>query len=553
MLTSLDITNIVLIEKLNIQFAEGLNIITGETGAGKSILLDALGLAIGARSDTSLIRNGCEKASVTAVFDCAPNSCKSKLNTNGIECLDDEELILRRIIQTDGKSKAWINDTPVSIKALKEIGTELVEIHSQFESNSLLDENSHLHYLDQYASNNSISYTEILQHTTNAYNKFYEANKHLLELEDLLNKSEIEKDFLEHSLTELRNINPKTGEEEELSNKRTFLMNIEKNSSILKDALACLTQNGKSLDEQICSVAHILERIKTNPNPYEQQINTLYTIADSVSSIISSITPEQTDIHDLDSIEERLFAIKGLARKYRVPSDELPEKIHQIEKQLSVINNSDIELKKNKTETNNALLNYNNYANKLSELRHKASIELTNQVLQELPDLKLGSADFQVQMSINKNPTFNGMDNVSFLIKTNPGSPFASLSKIASGGELARFMLALRVVLNKAEKHNTLIFDEIDTGISGATASAVGQRLNDLSKHEQLLVITHSAQVAGYADKHFKISKNVTNNNTITSVEEITGENRINEIARIISGATITPESIASAKTLIKH
>jgi DNA repair protein RecN (Recombination protein N) len=295
-----------------------------------------------------------------------------------------------------------------------------------------------------------------------------------------------------------------------------------------------------------------LERVKTDPNPYADAIDKLYDAANTVAEIGEQIHPENTNIEDIDSIEERLFAIRAAARKHRCSADELPNKLADMENQLNAIDNSDAELKKSRADVEKYTKIFNEHANKLSELRRDASDNLRKQILKELPDLKLGSADFVVDIQ-NCEPSVNGTDNVVFMIKTNPGTPFAPLHKIASGGELSRFMLALRVVLNNPNNKKTIVFDELDTGISGATAAAVGARLNKLAQNEQLLVITHSAQVAGYADKHFKISKHSEKDSTITSVDEIAGDDRINEIARIISGAQITEESIASAKTLIKN
>jgi len=550
MLTALYISNVVLIEKLNLQFGSGLNIMTGETGAGKSILLDALSLALGARSDTGLIRSGCDTASITAEFDTINNSVKSILNDNGIEY--DDCLILRRTLQNDGKSRAWVNDVPVSIKTLKEIGDNIVEIHGQFENHSLLDVSTHLTALDEYAKLNSNEFSNVLKCVQNAYIDLHESEKRLKQISELLEKSESERDFLEHNVSELRKLNPQIGEEEELSAKRAAMMDAEKNAGILNDALEILRANGNNLDEQICSVAHVLERIKTEPNPYSEHIDKLYDAASMVATVAEHIKPENTNIDDIDSIEERLFAIRALARKHRVSADELPNKLLQMEQQLNAIDNSDMELKRCKSDVEKFTKIFNDHAIKLSDLRKTASEQLRKQILQELPDLKLGSADFMVDMTKSE-PSITGIDNVVFMIKTNPGTPFAPLHKIASGGELSRLMLALRVVLNNPEYHKTIVFDELDTGISGATASAVGDRLNRLAQSEQLLVITHSAQVAGFADKHFKISKQSNNNTTTTTVEEIIGNDKINEIARIISGATITEESVATAKTLLKH
>ena len=550
MLTSLYISNIVLIEKLNLQFGNGLNIMTGETGAGKSILLDALSLALGARSDTGLIRNGCDMASVSAEFDYINDNVKNVLDENGIDYNDG--LILRRTLSVDGKSRAWINDVPVSIKVLKQVGDEIVEIHGQFENHSLLDAATHLTSLDEYTCLYNSDFAQQLNQTKLSYNDLHASQKRLKELTELLEKSESERDFLEHNVSELRKLNPQPGEEDELATARATMMDAEKNAGILNDAIEALKNGGNSLDEQICSVAHILERIKTEPNPYSDAIDKLYDVANIVAEIGEKIHPENTNIDDIDSIEERLFAIRALARKHRCNCDELPNKLIEMENQLNAIDNSDGELKRSRADVEKYTKIFNECADKLSQMRKSAADNLRTQILKELPDLKLGSADFMVDIQKSE-PSANGTDDVVFMIKTNPGTPFAPLHKIASGGELSRFMLALRVVLNNPNNKKTIVFDELDTGISGATAAAVGARLNKLAQNEQLLVITHSAQVAGFADKHFKISKQSNNDTTTTTVDEISDDERINEIARIISGATITDESIATAKTLIKH
>lgn len=549
MLTNLYISNIVLIEKLNLQFGGGLNIMTGETGAGKSILLDALSLALGARSDTGLIRHGCEMASVTAEFDFINDAVKQILDESGIDYNDG--LILRRTLSTDGKSRAWINDVPVSVKILKQIGDEVVEIHGQFENHSLLDVTTHLKSLDEYAKLNNPDFVSVLQNVKNAYSDLHNAQKRLAELKEILEKSESEREFLEHNVNELRKLNPQIGEEEELANMRAKMMDAEKNTAILTDAVEVLKNNGNSLDEQICSVAHVLERIKTDPNPYAEIIDRLYSAAETVAEVSEQIKPENIDVNDIDSIEERLFAIRGAARKHRCSADELPDKLLQMESQLNAIDNSDEELKHCRADVEKFTKVFNDCAGVLTGMRKIAADDMRKRILFELPDLKLGSADFIVDIQKSE-PSQNGTDSIVFTIKTNPGTPFAPLNKIASGGELSRFMLALRVVLNNPNNKKTVVFDELDTGISGATASAVGARLNKLATNEQLLVITHSAQVAGFADKHFKISKYSENDKTTTSVVEITGEDRVNEVARIISGAKITPESVATAKTLIK-
>lgn len=550
MLTSLNISNIVLIEKLNLEFGGGLNILTGETGAGKSILLDALSLALGARSDTGLIRHGCENASVIATFDYVPSATKTLLSEQEIDY--DDELILRRTLNTDGKSKAWINDIPVSIKTLKAVGDTLVEIHGQFANHALLDQGTHLPTLDAFAQKNIPEYCDLLTQVRDSYTKFNTARKELQSLNDLMARSASEREYLEHNVAELRALAPRIGEEDELSTKRNIMMNAEKNSAILTEALQTLSPHGNSLDSILFSVAHILQRIKGDENPYQEQIDRLYDIADSVAQISQSLTPLDTDEGNLDEIEERLFAIRAAARKHRVSADTLPQKLAEMTADLDKIDNFDARLQQISGDVKKYQSEFDSYAKQLSELRRNAADLLRQKLLCELPDLKLGSADFATEITSNT-ATATGTDDITFMIKTNTGAPFSPLHRAASGGELARLMLAMRVVLAGDTDEHIFVFDEVDTGISGATASAVGGRLNKLANANQALVITHSAQVAGYADRHYKISKSVTNDVTTTTVTEISDDDRINEIARIISGAEITPESIATAKTLIKN
>ena len=549
MLTALNISNIVLIEKLNLEFGAGLNILTGETGAGKSILLDALSLALGARSDVGLVRSGCDMASVVAEFDSTPDTVRTILTENGIDT--DDNLILRRTLSADGKSRAWINDTPVSVRVLHDIGDALVEIHGQFANHRLLNQSTHRAALDEFAVAHVSGFADLLTDTRNAYSEYHAADLKLRELRETVARAADERDFLEHNVAELRALNVRVGEESELADKRTAIMNAEKNAAIVSDANSAMNPNGKSLDAFVFDVAHILERVKTDPNPYAEQIEKLYEVADTLATVSSTLTPDDMDVASIDEIEERLFAIRAAARKHRVPADELPQKLEQMSAQLDVIDNSDAALKKLAHDVDAFRAKFDTCATKLTTQRMVAADKLRTLLRGEFPDLKLGNADFMVER-VEINPTATGVDDITFMIKTNPGSPFAPLHKSASGGELARLMLAMRVVLITDTDAHTFVFDEVDTGISGATASAVGLRLNKLAQTAQALVVTHSAQVAGFADHHFKIEKSVRDDKTTTTVREITGDERVNEVARIISGAEITPESIATAKTLIK-
>ena len=550
MLTHLYISNIVLIEKLNLEFGAGLNILTGETGAGKSILMDALALALGARSDAGLVRHGCDSASVIAEFDTINAELCKILDENGIDC--DDNLILRRTLSADGKSRAWINDTPVSIKTLKQVGDTLVEIHGQFANHALLNPSTHRDALDAFGVATIPDYAQLLSRTHDAYIAYHNAKKKLDDLQKILEKSASDRDFLTHNVNELSALGVQVGEEEQLASQRTSMMNAEKDSAILSDAIAALNPRGESLYDNIYTAANILLRIKTDPNPYTEQIDALYNAAQILSDVEEKLAPAEIDTATLDSVEERLFAIRAAARKYRVTADALPQKLAEMTEQLNAIENSDTELKKQTAIVKSAHSEFTALSTQLTNARADAAKQLRTRMLAELPDLKLGNADFMAECAAAA-PSVDGCDDIVFMIKTNPGMPFAPLHRAASGGELARLMLALRVVLSNSGAGHTFVFDEIDTGISGATASAVGDRLNRLATGSQALVITHSAQVAGYADKHFKISKQTHDDTTTTTVTEITGDDRINEIARIISGAKITPESLATARTLIKN
>ena len=550
MLTALNISNIVLIEKLNLEFGAGLNILTGETGAGKSILLDALSLALGARSDAGLVRSGCDSASVVAEFDETPDSVRCILSENGIDTYDN--LILRRVLTADGKSRAWINDMPASVRVLHDVGDALVEIHGQFANHRLLNQSTHRAALDEFATAHMTDFADLLRDTHNAYNEYHTADVKLHQLREVVARAADEREFLKHNVAELRALNVRPGEETELSDRRSAIISAEKNAAIVSDAVSALNPNGKSLDAFVFDVARILERIKTDPNPYAEQIGKLYESADILADVSSHLSPDEMDVASVDKIEERLFAIRAAARKHRVAPDELPQKLAQMSEQLDTIDNSDVALRKLEQDVDVFRAKFDACAAKLSVSRMVAADELRKRLCVEFPDLKLANADFMVER-MESVPCFAGVDDITFMIKMNPGAPFAPLHKSASGGELARLMLAMRVVLLTNTDAHTFVFDEVDTGISGATASAVGMRLNKLAQTAQTLVVTHSAQVAGFADHHFKIEKSIADNKTTTFVREITGDERVGEIARIISGAEITPESIASAKTLIKQ
>ena len=558
MLESLSINNIVLIDKLNIHLKNGLCVLTGETGSGKSILLDALGLAIGYRSNSKLLRNGEDKGSVIAVFDIANNqNCKILLDELGIEY--DNNIIIRRILYSDGRSKAFINDIQVTQSFLQNVGETLVEIHGQNEQIGLLNSSNHREILDQFG--NLIDKRKQL---SNVFEKMKNANN---QLEDLLSKKdniEKEKDYLKHIINEIEALNLHENEEQELAEKRILMMNKEKVLNVLNEVKDNL-EGQYNIDKGISSAQHTLSRgirlgdnlLENNKNAFEEIVENLEQASININEALSKIeTIFDTlgfDNNTLESVEDRLFAIRGLARKLNIQPDlilnlkvELEEKLSNLENQEVVIGDLEKEVKELK---NNFLAN----AKELSNLRKETAIKLQNELMAELKPLKMEKTIFNVEFKELDENNWNkyGIDSIRFLASTNPGTPMNELSKIASGGELSRFMLALKVVLSKVNSVPTMIFDEIDTGISGAVAEAVGERLKKLGQTLQVLVVTHHAQVASKGNYHLKVQKEQQNDKTNTNVIVLEGKDRINEIARMFSGEIITEDALKVAEKMM--
>ena len=558
MLESLSINNIVLIDKLNIHLENGLCVLTGETGSGKSILLDALGLAIGYRSNSKLLRNGEDKGSVIAVFDITNNqNCKILLDELGIEY--DNNIIIRRILYSDGRSKAFINDIQVTQSFLQNVGETLVEIHGQNEQIGLLNSSNHREILDQFGN-----LVEKRKQLSNIFEKMKNANN---QLEDLLSKKdniEKEKDYLKHIINEIEALNLHENEEQELAEKRILMMNKEKVLNVLNEVKDNL-EGQYNIDKGISSAQHTLSRgirlgdnlLENNKNAFEEIVENLEQASININEALSKIeTIFNTlgfDNNTLESVEDRLFAIRGLARKLNIQPDlilnlktELEEKLSNLENQEVVIGDLEKEVKELK---NNFLAN----AKELSNLRKETAIKLQNELMAELKPLKMEKTVFNVEFKELDENNWNkyGIDSIRFLASTNPGTPMNELSKIASGGELSRFMLALKVVLSKVNSVPTMIFDEIDTGISGAVAEAVGERLKKLGQTLQVLVVTHHAQVASKGNYHLKVQKEQQNDKTNTNVIVLEEKDRINEIARMFSGEIITEDALKVAEKML--
>lgn len=553
MLTSLSIRNVVLIDKLDLVFDTGLCVFTGETGAGKSILLDSLALILGARSDTGLIRHGQSQLSVTAGFAPEIRSTVFDILANqGIES-NEGTILIRRVISSDGKSKSFVNDQPVSLSFLKTLGEQLVEIHGQFAAHSLLNPATHLSVLDSYGHLSSLTAA-----CRQSFNDYKEIQKKVWETEQRLLSQQNEKEFLTASIQDLEQLNPQSDEEEILSEKRTRLMNSEKILSCTDMAYQLLTDDQKGIGHQLTLIGRQLEKAEQYSNgAFGEILNTVYQAQETLSDAscqLESMIEKWGNISELPTIDERLFALRNMARKHQTDIASLPTLLKKFISDLEQLEKGEETIDSLKRIEKEAQESYFKKAHSLSVERQKAALKLDIKVAQELPDLKLEKAIFKTQIIQNAESEGNetGIDSVSFLISTNKGTPPAPLNKVASGGELSRFMLALKVNLAQAEATPTLIFDEIDSGIGGATADAVGFRLKRLAKECQVLVVTHSPQVASHGIHHWTVSKSEHENGIVTQVQKLSQPERLQEIARMLSGSQITQTAEIMAKELLE-
>lgn len=555
MLSRLSVRDVVLIEKLDLDFAGGLCVFTGETGAGKSILLDSLALATGARSDAALVRRGCKQLSVTAEFSLPVGHEVFKvLDEHEIEHESGEPLVLRRIVTADGKSKAFVNDQSVSAGLLRKIGDLLIEIHGQFATHGLLNPATHKSVLDAYGGLQGR-----LDACRAAYKNWRAKAEERQKAEERLQKAKDEEDFLRHSVDELVQFAPQPGEDEELSQRRSLMMNSEKLIEGLNTARDALFD--RSVDKSLRQAERALESLsRLIEGRFEPIIEALDRAVTELNEAGNMLEEEcrkvELDPREQEQVEERLFALRALARKHQTTPDELPALLSEYQRQLASLDKGAEDLIRLTKEEESCRIAYEDAAKVLSAARKEAAKKLDAAVMKELPPLKLGKASFLSIVEELPQTEWNadGIDKVQFAATTNPGQPAGAINKIASGGELARFMLALKVNLAQAEGIPTLIFDEVDTGIGGATATAVGERLERLAGEEcQVLAITHSPQVASFGAHHFKVSKaEDETGRTLTAVCELTGDARREEIARMLSGASITEASRAAADELLK-
>ena len=562
MLESLTINNIVLIDRLNIELSKGLCVLTGETGSGKSILLDALGMVIGYRSNSRLLRNGEEKGSVVATFDIGNNQkCKKLLDELDIEY--DDKIIIRRVLFNDGKSKAFINDVQITQSFLQNVGETLVEIHGQNEQIGLLNSGLHRGILDEFGG-----LTEKQNIVASIFEEMKNAKNKLEDLKKRKDDAEREQDYLRHIINEIESLNIQQGEEQELSDKRILLMNKEKVLNVLNEVQNSLEgQGSNSVEKSILSAQHTLSRgiglgenlIENDKNAFSEIVDNLELASENIGEALYKINKIFDNLgfdgNTLESVEERLFAIRGLARKLNIQPDMILDLKVELEKKLELLNNQEIFMSDLEKELTNLKNKFIKEAKELSNLRKETAKKLSKELMQELIPLKMEKTSFDVEFKELDENNWNkyGIDGVKFIASTNPGMPMGELSKIASGGELSRFMLALKVVLSQINSVPTMIFDEIDTGISGAVAEAVGERLKKLAEYLQVLVVTHQAQVASKGNYHIKVRKQQDNNKTTTIVDILNKDERIKEVARLFSGEIITDEALKVAEKMMNQ
>ncbi len=556
MLISLSIRDIVLIEQLELEWRPQLCTLTGETGAGKSILLDSLGLAIGARGDAGLVRQGCQQGSVTAVFTLTPeHPVQDILRAHDLAGAQEtaDELILRRVQSSDGRSRAYCNDQAIGVGLLAEIGAQLVEIHGQNESQALTDASTQRRLLDRFGKLEGQASRVAADYAT-----MQTAQKQLDAYREAIEKARNDTDYLTYALKELRDLAPQADEETSLSDERILLMNAERIASDLREAEQFL-RGERGVETALNSALKRLERAAPQAagllDEAVSSIDRTLIEAREASEVLAVAMSRIT--HDpvrLEKVDGRLFALRDIARKHKVSCDQLPALEEKFAQQLADIDGGTKRLAALESEAQAARAAYQKAAQDLSAARRKIAADLDVLVNQELTPLKLDGGQFTTQITSAEPEDGgpHGLDRISFEASTNPGMAPGAIAKIASGGELARFMLALKVSLAAQGEPCTLIFDDVDAGVGGAVAEAVGGRLQRLAQNGQVLVVTHSPQVAARGDSHWQVRKSDAGQGMSTQVTLLQDDSRLEEVARMLAGAAVTDEARAAARRLLE-
>ena len=562
MLTALSIRDIVLIERLDLAFAAGLTVLTGETGAGKSILLDSLGLALGARAETGLVRAGAEQASVTACFSPPPgHSVGALLEEHGLAA--DEDIVLRRVVTKDGRSRAFINDHPVGAGLLRRAGALLVEVQGQHEQMSLADPASHAGLLDAFGVPAALR-----ADTSSSWQAWRDAMRRLDDAREAIAAAERDEEWLRHAVDELATLAPRPNEEESLAKERQRLQQNERRAEAIAAALAELTPRDRRSAGPAASLraaSRSLQRLAPaqqseapGTNPAEPAMAALEraeeALAEAETLLTRLIADAEVDPKLLEQSEERLFALRAMARKHSVPVPDLAGLLDALAARLAALETGSAEIAALEQAARDTRDRYMAAAATLSAARIAAAAKLQKAVGKELPPLRLDKARFFAEVSPSPETGWGpgGMDQVRFLIATNPGQEPGALARVASGGELSRLMLAMKVVLSAGSAVPTLVFDEVDSGIGGATAAAVGERLVRVAEGVQVLVVTHSPQVAARGAAHLRVAKAVARDRTATTVDHLPADARREEIARMLAGEIVSDAARAAADDLLK-
>ena len=547
MLRALDIRDMLIIDHLALEFQPGLNVLTGETGAGKSILLDSLGFVLGWRGRADLVRQGAKQGEVLAEFDLpSEHPARAVLEEAGLPVGD--ELILRRVNSADGRKTAWVNDRRCSGEVLRALSETLVELHGQHDDRGLLNPRGHRAILDAFAGVD----TELAA-TRAAWRKLSAARKALAEAEAALAAMRDEEEFLRHAVGELDKLDPQPGEEEALDTQRRLMQQAERIREDIARAGAALGNDGAegAMGDAMRWLEGVADRAEGKLDGALAALSrAMVELDEAARGVEDTLEALVFNPHELEEAEERLFAIRGLARKHQVAPEELPELAATLRTKLEALDAGDAGIATLRADLKAAEERYDSAAQALSAARTASAQKLDRAVTAELAPLKMDRAVFTTQIS-EDTPGPDGRDAVGFAVATNPGAPAGPIGKIASGGELSRFLLALKVCLAEGNAGVTMIFDEIDRGVGGATADAVGRRLAALAAEGQVLVVTHSPQVAALGAHHWRVEKRVTGDQTLSNVVPLADPDRVDEIARMVSGDTITDEARAAARALL--
>ncbi|UWR04123.1 DNA repair protein RecN [Ruegeria conchae] len=548
MLRALDIRDMLIIDRLELTFQPGLNALTGETGAGKSILLDSLGFVLGWRGRAELVRQGAEQGEVVAEFELPEgHPAHAVLADAGLP--GGEELILRRVNTAEGRKTAWVNDRRCTGEVLRALSETLIELHGQHDDRGLLNPRGHRAMLDAYAEAE-----DKLAAVRSAWGQMSTARKVLAQTEAALTSMRAEEEFLRHSVAELDKLDPQPGEDADLDARRRMMQGAERIRDDVARAFALM--GGDGAEGALADAVRWLEGVSDHAEgqleePIAALGRALIELGEAQDGVNSCLQALEFNPSELEQIEERLFAIRALARKHDVAPDELGPFADILRDRLNRLDASDADISDKRAAVAAAQATYDKAAEALSSLRQSAARALDKAVMEELAPLKMERAVFQTEIAPG-DPGPEGIDAVAFTVATNPGAPSGPLNKIASGGELSRFLLALKVCLTGEDSARTMIFDEIDRGVGGATADAVGRRLSSLGRGGQVLVVTHSPQVAARAAHHWRVQKQVAGDQTLSTVTPLSDPDRIDEIARMVAGDTITDEARAAARALLE-